>query len=226
MAELTLYIGNRAYSSWSLRPWLVLRQAEVDFDEVMIPLNEPGVRVPDIVARSPSGKVPVLKHGELTIWESLAICEYVAEMYPEARLWPASRGARAIARAVSSEMASGFAALRGALPMNVRRKIPGVAVPEAAARDIARVEAIWRDCRSHSGGGGEFLFGQFTITDAMFAPVVTRFATYGIEVDATARRYMAAVLGLPAMKSWVAKAREEPQTIASYEAVGGAAKPG
>lgn len=224
MAELTLYIGNRAYSSWSLRPWLVLRQAEVDFDEVMIPLDEPGVRVPEILARSPSGKVPVLKHGELTIWESLAISEYVADMYPEARLWPASRGTRAIARAVSSEMASGFPAMRAALPMNVRRRVTGTHVSEPVARDIARVQAIWRDCRAHFGAGGEFLFGHFTIADAMYAPVVTRFDTYGVEVDAVSKKYMTAVLGLPAMKSWIAKARDETLVIKAYEAAFDAAK--
>ncbi|MGK4004839.1 glutathione S-transferase family protein [Sorangium sp. So ce1036] len=220
MAELTLYIGNRSYSSWSLRPWLALQHAGAAFDEVMLPLRGPGVRAPEIQRRSPSGKVPVLTHGALTIWESLAICEYAAELFPEARLWPEARDARAVARAVSAEMASGFAALRTALPMNVRRKIQGVAITEAASQDIARVQAIWNDCRSRFGQGGEFLFGRFGVADAMYAPVATRFDTYGVELDAVSRRYVATILGLPAMQAWIAKAREEPHLIEAYEAIG------
>ncbi|AUX32524.1 MULTISPECIES: glutathione S-transferase family protein [Sorangium] len=220
MAELTLYIGNRSYSSWSLRPWLALKHAGAEFDEVVIPLRAPGVRTPEIQRHSPSGKVPALKHGALTIWESLAIAEYVAESFPEAKLWPEARDARAVARAVSAEMASSFAALRTALPMNVRRKIQGVAITEAASQDIARVQAIWNDCRSRFGQGGEFLFGRFSVADAMYAPVATRFDTYGVELDAVSRRYVAAILALPAMQEWIAKAREEPHIIEAYEAIG------
>lgn len=220
MAELTLYIGNRSYSSWSLRPWLLLKHAGVAFDEVMIPLRGPGQRTTEIQRHSPSGKVPALKHGALTVWESLAIAEYVAELFPEAKLWPDARDARAVARAVSAEMASSFAALRTALPMNVRRKIQGVAITEAASQDIARVQSIWGDCRARFGQEGEFLFGRFSAADAMYAPVATRFDTYGVELDAVSRRYVASILRLPAMQEWIAKAREEPHFIEEYEAIG------
>ncbi|WP_438036775.1 glutathione S-transferase family protein [Sorangium sp. So ce204] len=220
MSELTLYLGNRTYSSWSLRAWLVLKQAGADFEEVVIPLQAPGTRTLEIQRYSPSGKVPALQHGALTIWESLAIAEYAAELFPAAKLWPEARDARAVARSVSAEMASSFAALRTALPMNVRRKIQGVAITDAASQDIARVQAIWNDCRSRFGQGGEFLFGRFSVADAMYAPVATRFDTYGVELDAVSRRYVASILALPAMHAWIAKAREEPHIIEAYEAIG------
>ncbi|CAN93852.1 MULTISPECIES: glutathione S-transferase family protein [Sorangium] len=220
MSELTLYLGNRTYSSWSLRAWLVLKQAGADFEEVVIPLQAPGTPTLEIQRYSPSGKVPALQHGVLTIWESLAIAEYAAELFPAAKLWPEARDARAVARSVSAEMASSFAALRTALPMNVRRKIQGVALTDAASQDIARVQAIWNDCRSRFGQGGEFLFGRFSVADAMYAPVATRFDTYGVELDAVSRRYVASILALPAMQAWIAKAREEPHIIEAYEAIG------
>ncbi|WP_437987104.1 glutathione S-transferase family protein [Sorangium sp. So ce117] len=220
MSELTLYLGNRTYSSWSLRAWLVLKQAGADFEEVVIPLQAPGTRTLEIQRYSPSGKVPALQHGALTIWESLAIAEYAAELFPAAKLWPEARDARAVARSVSAEMASSFTALRTALPMNVRRKIQGVALTDAASQDIARVQAIWSDCRSRFGQGGEFLFGRFSVADAMYAPVATRFDTYGVELDAVSRRYVASILALPAMQAWIAKAREEPHIIEAYEAIG------
>lgn len=223
MSDLTLYIGNKAYSSWSLRAWLPLRHIGAAFEEVMIPLDEPGVRVPAIHAHSPTGKVPALRHGDLTVWESLAIGEYVAELFPEAGLWPEDRAARAVARAASAEMATGFAELRAALPMNVRRKVPSRPLPEPVARHAARIQELWRSCRSRWGAGGDFLFGRFSIADAMYAPVVTRFETYGVEVDAVARGYMDAVLGLPAMRAWIAGAAEEPQRIKAYEAIADAA---
>jgi glutathione S-transferase len=219
MAELTLYIGNKNYSSWSLRAWLMLEQAGAAFDEVVLPLDEPGVRVPAILPHSPSGKVPALRHGELTIWESLAIGEYVAELFPEAKLWPEDRGARAVARAVSCEMATGFADVRANLPMNLRRKAPPRPLAEPVARQIARIQQIWRECRERYGAGGDFLFGRFTIADAMYAPIVTRFQTYSVEVDEVARGYMEAIEGLPAMQAWRAAALEEPQRIKAYEAI-------
>ncbi|WP_437593923.1 glutathione S-transferase family protein [Sorangium sp. So ce1000] len=220
MAELTLYIGNRSYSSWSLRAWLLLKQAGADFEEVVIPLGAPGTRTLEIQRYSPSGKVPCLQHGALTVWESLAIAEYAAEIFPAAKLWPEARDARAVARSVSAEMASGFAALRTALPMNVRRKIQGVAITDAASQDITRIQAIWSDCRSRFGQGGEFLFGRFSVADAMYAPVATRFDTYGVELDAVSRRYVGSILALPAMQAWIAKAKEEPHIIEAYEAIG------
>lgn len=219
MSDLTLYIGNKSYSSWSLRAWLVLRQSGADFEEVVIPLDEPGVRVPAILAHSPTGKVPALRHGDLTIWESLAIGEYVAELFPAAGLWPEDRAARAIARAASAEMASSFPELRAALTMNVRRKAAPRPLSEPVARNVARIQEIWRDCRARFGQGGPFLFGRFSVADAMYAPVVTRFDTYGVEVDEGARAYMAAVLALPAMQDWFSAARLETRTIKAFEAI-------
>lgn len=220
MADLTLYIANKNYSSWSLRPWLLLKQAGIDFEEVFIPLGEPG---PDrgvrIRPHSPSGKVPALRHGSLVVWESLAIAEYVAELHPAAQLWPEDRAARAVARAVSAEMASGFSNMRAALSMNIRRKLTNYKVSDGAAVDVARVQEIWRTCRESYGQGGPFLFGRFSIADAMYAPVVTRFQTYGVAVDDGARAYMEAVSALPAMQAWVAAAHEEPHVIAAYEAI-------
>ncbi len=216
MSRLTLVIGNKNYSSWSLRPWLVLRQAAIPFEEVRIPLYVPGTA--ETLARwSPSGKVPVLHDGELVVWDSLAICEYLAECFPDKGLWPANPAARAVARAVSAEMHAGFSDLRTAMPMNSRRRIPGRAISEGGSRDIARVTEIWSSCRNRFGGGGEFLFGGFTIADAMYAPVVLRFATYGVELAGAARAYAEAITALPALQEWLAASRAEAETIEAFE---------
>ncbi|MDH5410982.1 MAG: glutathione S-transferase family protein [Alphaproteobacteria bacterium] len=216
MPDLNLIIGNKNYSSWSLRAWLALRMAGLAFDEIVIPLDQP-----DTAARireySLAGRVPVLRHGDRSIWDSLAICEYAAELAPDAGLWPEDRTARAVARAVSAEMHSGFAALRGALPMNIRADRPGVPISDDTRADIDRVCRIWGDCRQEFGKDGPFLFGPFCIADAMFVPVAARFRGYGIKVDETARDYIEAVLSLPAMQEWSAAAMAEPWILESEE---------
>ena len=211
MSDLTLVIGNKANSSWSLRPWLVLKQAGLAFAETVIPLRQPDTAA-RIAEHSPSGRVPSLIDGGLTVWDSLAICEYVAELAPDARLWPADRAARAVARAVSAEMHSGFVSLRSTMSMDLKRDRKGQGMTEATAADIARIEALWADVRTRFGipAGGPFLFGAFTIADAMFAPVVTRLETYGVAVSPESRAYMDAVLALPAMREWMAAAKDEP----------------
>lgn len=206
MARLVLVIGTKRYSSWSLRAWLALRQAGIAFDELLVTLRRPDTRA-NILAHSPSGKVPLLKDGDLVVWESLAICEYVAELACAVPLWPEARGARAVARAVATEMHSGFPLLREHLSMDVASRIAlAPAAAAAAAGDIARIGAIWRDCRARFGQGGPFLFGRFTVADAMYAPVASRFLTYGIDLDLVSAAYVGAIMELPAMREWVAAA--------------------
>jgi glutathione S-transferase len=217
MADLTLYLGNKNYSSWSLRPWLVLKRTTIAFDEVVIPLYQPTSRE-TVLKYSPSGRVPALRHGAVTVWDSLAICEYLAESFPNFELWPKDPAARALARSVSAEMHSGFAALREQLPMNVRSSFPGRGVTPEVQAEINRVMAIWRDCRSRFGDGkGDFLFGHFTIADAMFAPVASRFRTYRIDLEREADAYCATLMALPAMQEWVAAARNEPMIVEKFE---------
>jgi glutathione S-transferase len=217
MADLTIYLGNKNYSSWSLRPWLVLKHATVTFDEVVIPLYQSGSRE-TILKYSPSGRVPALRHGDVTVWESLAICEYLAESFPNFELWPQDQAARALARAVSAEMHAGFHALRQHLPMNIRSSFPGRGVTPEVQADINRIMAIWRDCRTRFGeGNGDFLFGQFTIADAMFAPVVTRFRTYKTDLEREAESYCETIMAMPAMQEWIAGAKNEPMIVEAYE---------
>jgi glutathione S-transferase len=217
MAELTIYLGNKNYSSWSLRPWLALKRTMVAFDEVVIPLYETGSRE-TILKYSPSGRVPVLHHDDNIVWESLAICEYLAEVFPASDLWPKDQAARALARSVSNEMHGGFVALRSHLPMNIRSTFPGRDITPEVQADINRVMAIWRDCRTRYGdGNGDFLFGHFTIADAMFAPVVTRFRTYRIELEREAQAYCDTIMGMPAMQEWVTAARNEPMIVERFE---------
>ncbi|HEY5211334.1 MAG TPA: glutathione S-transferase family protein [Stellaceae bacterium] len=216
MPDFIIYIGNRVYSSWSLRGWLPLKQLGVPFEEVMIPLYDEGSK-DAILRQSPSGKVPALHHKGRMVWESLAIGEYLAEEFPAARLWPEEAGARALARAVSAEMHAGFANLRVELSMNLRRIIPGRRFSPDALAQIARVQAIWRDCRARHGAGGPFLFGHFTIADAMYAPVVTRFRTYGIELDPMCETYAEAIWELPAMIAWCEAAAKETIVIDKFE---------
>jgi glutathione S-transferase len=216
MADITIYLGNKNYSSWSLRPWLALKQTGAAFDEEVIPLSEPTTRS-TILRYSPSGRVPALKHGELTVWDTLAICEYLAENFPEANLWPADKAARAVARSASAEMHSAFSALREHLPMNMRSSFPNRGVTPEVQADINRVTAIWRDCRKRFGEGGAFLFGGFTIADAMYAPVVSRFRTYRVELEEEAQAYSDAVWALPALQEWLTAAKNEPMIIESAE---------
>jgi len=199
MAPYTLVVGNKAYSSWSLRAWLAMRHAGIAFNEVRIPLYQDG-HVAKIRGYSAAGKVPVLIHGATTVWESLAICEYLAERHPDKQLLPADAAARAYARSISTEMHAGFSALRSAMGMNVRRVLPRGSVSTEVASDIARIEAIWNE--SLRRWGGPFLLGAFTIADAMYAPVATRFRTYGVELDPACKDYVDAVLNLPCMVAW------------------------
>ncbi len=216
MAELTLVIGNKAYSSWSLRPWLLLRERGIAFREIRIPLYTP--ETPERIREfSPSGRVPLLIDGATKVWDSLAICEYVSERFPTTKGWPDAPEARAVARSVSAEMHSGFADVRTELPMNVRGRRSGVTPSPAARQGIDRIVEIWNDCRQRFGASGSFLFGRFGIADAMFAPVVTRFATYGVELTGAARDYSAAVLALPALREWVEAARSESEIVPSSE---------
>ncbi|HUH85885.1 MAG TPA: glutathione S-transferase family protein [Stellaceae bacterium] len=216
MADFIIYIGNKNYSSWSLRGWLMLKHTGAGFTEEVIALDEAGTRA-NILRHSPSARVPALKQGEFVVWESLAIGEYLAELFPAAQLWPKPATARAVARAASSEMHAGFATLRSHLPMNIRSSFPNRGVTPEAQADINRITALWRDCRRRFGEDGEFLFGAFTIADAMFAPVVSRFRTYKIELDDEAQRYADAVWALPMMQEWAAAARNEPAIIEKYE---------
>ncbi len=217
MAEGTLYLGTRRYSSWSLRGWLAVRLAGLDVEERVIPLA--GGDTPAVKAVSPSGLVPCLVHRGITVWDSLAIGEYCAELTPI--LWPADRAARAHARAVSAEMHSGFRALREAMPMSLGRVVPGAGRTEGSLRDIARIETIWRETRSRFGAGGPFLFGAaFTLADAMYAPVAARFLSYRPEIAADSAAYCAAVRGFALVEAWYAAAAAEPAEwrLAKYEA--------
>ena len=216
MTNLTIILGNKNYSSWSLRAWLALQATGAEFDEIVIPLWLDGAKE-KILAHSPSGKVPALRHGDVVVWESLAICEHLAEAFPDAGLWPADPTARAAARSVSHEMHAGFMALRRAMPMNCRAAKPGKGMTDGVVADIERVTAIWRDCRTRFGSGGALLFGEFTIADAMFASVASRFRTYDVTLDPVAAAYVEAVHALPAMRSWLGAAEAEPHTVAHFE---------
>ncbi|MEZ5669894.1 MAG: glutathione S-transferase family protein [Alphaproteobacteria bacterium] len=221
MSDFQLVIGNKNYSSWSLRAWLALRQTGADFEEILVPLDEPDTHL-EILRHSPSGRVPCLLHEGRAIWDSLAICEYLAELFPEAGLWPADRAARAHARSISAEMHSGFAALRSIMPMNIRRKPGAFPIGEPVRADIARICSIWRDCcnRYHADDDPDdpgFLFGAFGAADAMYAPVVWRFHSYGVDLPESCAGYAQRIRALPAMKEWADAARDEPWVIESEE---------
>lgn len=209
---LHLIIGNKNYSSWSFRPWFAMKVTSIEFQETVISLETTDFKA-RITKMSGAGKVPVLIDGDVNIWESLAILEYLAEKFPAAGLWPRDAAARAHARAICSEMHAGFQPLRRQLPMNVWRPvIPRQIDPDAQA-DVARIDAIWNECRSRFGAAGPFLYGAFGAADAMYAPVVWRFHTYAVEVSATARDYMHALMALPAWKEWRDAAHREPWVL-------------
>lgn len=215
MDDLILIIANKNYSSWSFRPWIALTAKGIPFREELIPFG-PGATHPKFRELSPTGKVPVLHHGELRVWESLAIIEYVAELYPDAGLWPSERESRSLARSISMEMLSGFRAFRGACPMNMRRPVKAIELPDGVMADVARIEAIWREMRQRSGG--PFLFGDFGAADAMFAPVVNRFSTYDLTLDPETVSYMDAMRAHPAWRAWEEAALAEPWIVPEDEA--------
>jgi glutathione S-transferase len=212
----TLVIANKLYSSWSLRPWLLLRQLGIAFDEIVIPLDRPDTRE-RILVHSPAGKAPVFVDGETSVWESIAICEYAADRWPDTGVWPADRAARALARSISAEMHAGFGAVRRALPMNLGKRFAARDRGGDVAREVARIEAMWRDARRRYGQGGPFLFGAFSAADAMYAPVVTRLDTYSVPVAPETRAYVDAILSLPAYREWLDAALAEPWTVPSDE---------
>ena len=214
---LTLVIGNKNYSSWSMRPWLALKAACIAFDEVQIPLYTGAADKQRILDVTPSGKVPALVDGDITVWDSLAIIEYAAERFPHAGLWPQDRASRTHARSISAEMHSGFAALRNECGMNLHRPVGAKPLSESARADIARVQQIWSDCRARYGRAGPYLFGAFSAADAMYAPVVHRFRTYAIDVAPAVRDYMAAMNALPAFAEWTSAALAETLVIEKFE---------
>lgn len=217
MTQLTLVIGNKNYSSWSLRPWLAMKQFGLEFNEIRIPLyNDPDCSL-KIRQYSSSGKVPVLLHDKQTVWDSLAICEYLAETFPTLQWWPEDKAARALARSISAEMHSGFQNLRQNMPMNCRTKYPGKGLEPGVQQDIDRITSIWQESRQKFGAGGNFLFGNFTIADAFFAPVVLRFVAYDVQLDTVSRDYVESVLALPTMQEWINAAKNETEVIPQYE---------
>jgi glutathione S-transferase len=216
---LKLVIGNKNYSSWSMRPWLALRANNVAFEEVLIPLYTGEADKKRILAFTRSGKVPVLVDGDVTVWDSLAIIEYAAERFPEIRLWPSGRASRAHARSISAEMHSGFAALRNECGMNLHRPVGTIELSAEARADIERIQQIWIECRERYGEFGPFLFGAFGGADAMFAPVVHRFRTYAISVAPVVRDYMDAMMSLPAFQEWTRAGLAETLVIAKFETV-------
>jgi glutathione S-transferase len=216
---LKLVIGNKNYSSWSMRPWLALKATGIAFEEVFIPLYTGAADKQRILNFTHSGKVPALIDGDVTIWDSLAIIEYVAERFPESQLWPQDRADRAHARSISAEMHSGFAALRNECGMNLHRPVGAIALSDDAGADIARVQQIWIECRERHGKTGPFLFGSFGGADAMFAPVVHRFRTYAIAVAPEVRDYMATMMSLPAFQQWTRAGLAETLVIEKFETV-------
>jgi glutathione S-transferase len=216
---LTLVIGNKNYSSWSMRPWVALKACDIAFDEVLVPLYTGDADKKRILDFSGSGKVPVLVDGDVTVWDSLAIIEYAAERFPQARLWPQDPASRAHARSISAEMHSGFAALRNECGMNLHRPVGAIALSDNARADIARIQQIWTECRERYGKLGPYLFGNFSAADAMFAPVVHRFRIYAIPVTPQVRDYMAAMMSLPAFQQWTSAGLAETLLIEKFETV-------
>jgi glutathione S-transferase len=214
---LTLVIGNKNYSSWSMRPWIALKAANIAFEEVMVPLYTGAEDKARILGFTPSGKVPVLVDGDITVWDSLAIIEYAAERFPEAKLWPEDRASRAHARSISAEMHSGFMALRNECGMNLHRPVKAKALSVDAEANIARIQEIWVECQMRYGKIGPYLFGDFSGADAMYAPVVHRFLTYAIELSPPAKAYVAAMQALPAFRQWTQAGLAETLLIPRFE---------
>ena len=216
MTNLTLVIGSKSYSSWSMRAWLMQAHTGAPFEEIVIHLDTAESRE-QILEHSPAGRVPIPKLGESTVWDSLAIGETLAEMFPDAGLWPAGSAARAHARAICNEMHAGFTDLRHDMPFNPRAEGRTVPISGPLAADILRIQEIWADCRRNYGSDGEFLFGDFSIADAMFAPVVSRFRTYGVDVSPTSHVYMDAIWAHPPVQQWCKGAEQEDYITEIYE---------
>jgi glutathione S-transferase len=212
----TLVIGNKNYSSWSLRPWIAMKATGIEFEERLIPLYRDDYKR-QLLSISPGGKVPVLLDGETAVWESLAILEHLGERAPSANLWPVDLRVKAHARSIAAEMHGGFAALRNECPMNMWRPVRARALSADAQANVARIDAMWTDCRRRYGADGPFLFGSFGAADAMYAPVVSRFATYDVPVSAASRAYMEAVMALPAYVEWKAAGIQEPWVLQEDE---------
>jgi glutathione S-transferase len=214
MTGLSLYIGNKNYSSWSMRPWLAMRETGIAFEERLVPFDFAAGN-PAFAEFSPTNRVPVLCHGDVTVWESLAIVEYLSELFPDKRLWPADRTRRARARSISCEMLSGFTALRSQCPMNMRRTPSAIELSAATRADIARIEEIWTGCLDESGG--PFLFGDFSAADAMYAPVVNRFRIYRLSDNPAVLAYMDAVESLGSWREWARAGVAEPWIVEEDE---------
>jgi glutathione S-transferase len=213
---LKLAIANKNYSSWSMRPWVLLTQAEIAFEEIQLKFSD-DARVAGIEPYSPTQQVPVLLIDGEPVWDSLAIGEAVAELFPDKHLWPTDARARQIARSICAEMHAGFRSLRSAMPMNIRATLPGKGMSPAVQKDIERIVEIWESCRARYGNGGELLFGQFGIADAYYAPVATRFLTYAVTLPPVAQRYADALLALSAVRAWMAQARRETEFVRADE---------
>ena len=216
MKPLKLAIANKNYSSWSMRPWVLLTQAGIAFEEIQLKFSD-DARVAGIEPYSPTQQVPVLIVDGEPVWDSLAIGEAVAELFPDKQLWPADARARQIARSICAEMHAGFRSLRSAMPMNIRATLPGKGMSPAVQKDIERIVEIWESCRARYGNGGELLFGQFGIADAYYAPVATRFLTYAVTLPPVAQRYADALLALSAVRAWMAQARRETEFVRADE---------
>jgi glutathione S-transferase len=216
---LRLVIGNKNYSSWSLRPWLLLRHFDVPFEEIMLALDSARFRS-EIAGLSPSRRVPALHHDDLVVWDSLAICEYVNETFLDGRGWPGGRESRALARSAAAEMHSGFPDLRTQFPMNCARVADGYRGDARSAPDVARIGELWNDLRRRHAAFGDFLCGEFGIVDAMFAPVAVRFHGYGIAPDPVCEAYVRTLYALPAMREWIEAGINEPERLAKYEQIG------
>jgi len=213
---LKLAIGNKNYSSWSMRPWVLLTQAGIAFEEIQLKFTDEG-KVEGIEPYSPTRQVPVLIVDGEPVWDTLAICEAVAELFPQKDLWPADARARRMARSICAEMHAGFRNLRGAMPVNIRASLAGKGMNPAVQRDIDRIVEIWESCRERFGRNGELLFGQFSIADAYYAPVATRFRTYAVTLPPAAGRYADALLELSAVREWTAQARRETEFVRADE---------
>ena len=216
MAPLKLVIGNKNYSSWSMRPWVLLREAGIAFEEVQLKFDDAG-RIAEARHYSPAGQVPVLLIGSEPVWDSLAICEAAAEMFPEKQLWPTDARARQVARSICAEMHAGFRNLRSAMPMNIRSSFPGKGMSPEVQRDIDRIVTIWQSCQERHARQGEMLFGRFSVADACYAPVVMRFMTHAVALPPQAQAYADAVRALPSVREWIAAARQETEFVAADE---------